>query len=50
MALRNAKGYLNDLKQRTKTIKDNRDSIEIMFKKVTQEKNDMYTKFEEAIN
>ena len=35
MALRNAKGYLKDLKQRTKTIKDNRDSIEIQFKKVT---------------
>jgi len=29
MALRNAKGYLKDLKQRTKTIKDNRDAIEI---------------------
>lgn len=50
MALRNAKGYLKDLKQRTKSIKDNRDAIEIQFKKVTQEKNDMYSKFEEAIN
>ncbi len=50
MALRNAKGYLKDLKSRTKSIKDNRDSIEVSFKKVSQEKNDMYSKFEEAIN
>jgi hypothetical protein len=35
MALRNAKGFLKDLKNRTKQIKDDRDSLEIKFKKAT---------------
>jgi len=35
MALRNAIGYLKDLKHREKTIKDNRDQIENQFKKAT---------------
>ena len=35
MALRNAKGFLKDLKTRTKQIKDDRDSLEIKFKKCT---------------
>lgn len=49
MALRNARGYLKDLKAKTKQLKDDRDMLDEKFKRVTSEKNDMYAKFETVI-
>lgn len=49
MALRNAKGYLKDMKARTKSLKDDRDSLDEKFKNVTNERNDMHSKFETAV-
>ena len=49
MALRNAKGYLKDMKARTKSFKDDRDSLDEKFKNVTNERNDMHAKFETAV-
>lgn len=49
MALRNARGYLKDLKAKTKQLKDDRDMLDEKFKRVTAEKNDMYAKFETVI-
>ena len=50
MGYRNAQGSLKDLKNRTKKIKTNRAELDEKFKKVEQEKNEMYRKFEIAIN
>ncbi len=49
MSLRNAKGYLKDLKARIKHLKDDRDALDEKFKKVTHERNDMHAKFETAV-
>ena len=49
MALRNARGCHKDLKAKTKKLKDDKEALEEKFKKVTQEKNDMYSKFEIVI-
>ena len=49
MALRNARGCLKDLKAKTKQLKEDKEALDDKFKKVTQEKNDMYAKFEIVI-
>lgn len=49
MALRNAKGYLKDMKARIKSLKDDRDLLDEKFKRVTAERNDMHTNFETAV-
>ena len=49
MALLNARGCLKDFKARNKQLKEDRDALDEKFKKVTQEKNDMYAKFETVI-
>ena len=49
MALRNARGYLKDIKTKTKNLKENRDALDDKFKTVTKEKNDMHAKFEAVI-
>jgi hypothetical protein len=35
MSLRNAKGYLKDMKSRIKSLKDDRDLLDEKFKRVT---------------
>ena len=49
MSLRNAKGYLKDMKSRIKSLNDDRDLLNEKFKRVTQERNDMHAKFETAV-
>jgi peptidoglycan hydrolase CwlO-like protein len=49
MALRNAKARLLVLKKKVKEIKQERKELEEKFLKVEKEKQDMYTKFEIAI-
>lgn len=49
MSYRNAQGSLKDLKTRMKNIKDEKEELDIRYKKVEQQKNDMYKKFEIAI-
>lgn len=49
MGLRNAKGSLEDIKSRLKTIKDAKSKLDEKKKKAEGEKNDMYRKFEIAI-
>ena len=49
MSYRNAKGSLNDLKSRMEKIKADKQKLDERYKKVEQEKNDMYKKFEIAI-
>lgn len=49
MALRNAKARLKVLKKRVKDIKNERKELEEKFLKVEREKEDMYKKFELAI-
>jgi len=49
MALRNAKARLKVLKKRVKDIKVERKELEEKFLKVEREKEDMYKKFEIAI-
>ena len=49
MALRNAKARLKVLKKRVKDIKTERKELEEKFLKVEKEKEDMYKKFEIAI-
>ncbi len=49
MALRNAKARLLVLKKRVKDIKQERKELEEKFLKVEREKEDMYKKFEIAI-
>ena len=46
IALNNARGYLKDIKAKTKNLRENRDALDERFKQVTKEKNDMHTKFE----
>ena len=41
IALRNARGFLKDIKTKTTGLKDNRDLLDKQFKKMTQEKKDM---------
>jgi len=48
MALRNAKGLLNDLKAKIKHIKDNNEQLTSKFSATNKEKSDMLYKFEEA--
>ncbi len=50
MALRNAKARLKVLKRRVKDIKNERKELEEKFLKVEREKEDMYKKFELAID
>lgn len=50
MGLNNARGSLRDLKNRTKRIKADRALLDEKYKKVEMEKNEMYRKFEVAIN
>jgi transposase len=49
MALRNAKARLKVLKKKVKDIKSERKELEEKFLKVEKEKEDMYRKFELAI-
>lgn len=49
MALRNAKARLKVLRKRVKDIKTERKELEEKFLKVEKEKEDMYKKFEIAI-
>lgn len=49
MALRNAKARLQVLKKKVKDIKQERKELEEKFLKVEKEKEDMYRKFELAI-
>lgn len=49
MALRNAKARLKVLRKRVKDIKNERKELEEKFLKVEKEKEDMYKKFELAI-
>jgi predicted nuclease with TOPRIM domain len=49
MALRNAKARLKVLRKRVKDIKMERKELEEKFLKVEKEKEDMYKKFEIAI-
>jgi len=49
MALRNAKARLQVLKKKVKDIKNERKELEEKFLKVEKEKEDMYKKFEMAI-
>lgn len=50
MALRNAKGTLQVLKNKEKDLKQKREELEIKFIQVEKEKKDMYDKFELAID
>lgn len=50
MALRNAKGALQVLKNKEKDLKQNREDLEVKFIQVEKEKKDMYDKFEIAID
>jgi vacuolar-type H+-ATPase subunit D/Vma8 len=50
MALRNAKGALQVLKNKEKELKQNREELEVKFIQVEKEKKDMYDKFELAID
>lgn len=50
MALRNAKARLKVLKKRVKDIKNERKELEEKFIKVEKEKEDMYRKYEIAID
>ena len=49
MGLRNAKGSLEDIQRRLKTIKEEKAKLDDKKRKAEQEKNDMYRKFEIAI-
>ena len=49
MALRNAKAQLKQLKTRVKDFRNGRKELEEKFLKVEREKQDMYSKFESAI-
>ena len=49
MGLRNAKGSLEDIQRRLKTIKEEKARLDEKKRKAEQEKNDMYRKFEIAI-
>ena len=50
MALRNARGALQVLKNKEKDLKQNREDLEVKFIQVEKEKKDMYDKFEIAID
>ena len=50
MGYHNAQGSLKDLKARTKKIQSDRATLNERFKKIEGEKNEMYRKFEIAIN
>jgi len=50
MGYHNAQGSLRDLKARTKKIQNDRATLNDKFKKIDGEKNEMYRKFEVAIN
>jgi vacuolar-type H+-ATPase subunit D/Vma8 len=50
MALRNAKGTLQVLKNKEKDLKQKREELEVKFLQVEKEKKDMYDKFELAID
>lgn len=50
MGYHNAQGSLKDLKARSKKIMNDRATLNEKFKKVEGEKNEMYRKFEVAIN
>lgn len=49
MGLRNAKARLQVLKSKEKQVKQDRADLEEKFNRVTKEKNDMYAKFELAV-
>lgn len=49
MGYRNAKGSLEDIKSRLKTIREEKTKLDDKYKKAESEKNDMYHKFEIAI-
>ena len=49
MGYYNAKGSLEDIQKRLKTIREEKAKLEEKYKKAEQEKNDMYRKFEIAI-
>lgn len=49
MSYRNAKGSLKELEARMVNIKAEKTKLDDKYKKVEQEKNDMYKKFEIAI-
>ena len=49
MALRNAKAQLHILKSQEKTLISDKEDLEKKFDKVTKEKDDMYAKFELAV-
>jgi len=50
MGYRNAVGSLKDLQNRMKSIQEEKSKLDEKYKKVEQEKNDMYRKFEFAIS
>jgi len=50
MSLRNARGYFKELQEQTKSIKKDREGLEKEFLRVQNEKEDMYRKFEVAID
>jgi len=49
MGYRNAKGSLEDIQKRLKTLREDKTKLEDKKRKAEQEKNDMYRKFEIAI-
>jgi len=49
MGFRNAKGSLEDIQKRLKTIREEKIKLEEKYKKAMNEKDDMYRKFEIAI-
>ena len=50
MGYKNAQGSLKDIKNRSKKVQADRTVLNDKFKKVEAEKNEMYRKFEIAIN
>jgi hypothetical protein len=48
MALRNAKGYYKDIKEKIRIVKEKREELDSQYKAVEQEKSEMYNKFEQA--
>lgn len=50
MALKNARGYLKDVRSKIKELKDNRDRLDKDFATVTKDKLQMTQKFESVIS
>ena len=49
MALKNARGFLKDIRSKTKKMKEERDDVDKKYSKIMNEKTEMYAKFEKII-